>query len=973
MDLLILIMFGIIPTIVTLVLFLLFRLTKLKNLNYWVKQIIAGLLFGGVCVLSTEFGANFQGAVLNIRTSAVVAASFVFGWPAGLISAFIGSLERGLSVLWNSARWYTEWACTISTAVAGVAAGLARKLMFDDKTPSPLGGTAIALVIETFHMLMIFLTNMNDVSTAYVFVENVALKMILTNTISVFITLLSVRIACYLLKDDDALNWNQRKIASSIQRRMFFVFAVAFGLSVGFTYIIENNLSVSNASDTIEMNIADIKNEISTKSDKSISAQALSAATVTYSTQGSILNYRNPLPEDYRTNQRLTDLHNFLLTLLNKFNITEASLINSDNIVYASTNDTLYGYNMTLDPSTNEFTILNSDDGPNNYIQKFGPSPIYPHSEMKYAGSTLFDSSGDWDRIGYIQIGYSKAQYYSVINAMVNDSTTYRKVGNDGRLIISTGDQIIISDRDNYFVDNYLYESDVFNQDFSELKENTLILGTLDGIKTYYQFEKIEGYYIVGTLSEKEVNNQRDMMVYVVSFSEVIIFAIVMIVIYRVIDVIVVRKLKNINSELGEITSGNLDVSVEEKHNVEFKMLSDGINNTVDALKDYIDQASKKIDEELKFAAEIQLSSLPIPLETQRGLDLYASIYTAKQVGGDFYDFYYIDKDHLAILIADVSGKGIPAAMFMMKAKTVIKSLARPGMKPDEIITGANKELCADNKAGMFVTAWFGIINMVTGEVNFCNAGHNPPLIGTQSEHNFKYFKSDVNMVLGAFDSYQYKMGTFVLQKNETIFLYTDGVTEATNGDNELYGDDRLLSCINSIDGITNKILVNILKEDVDQFVGDAPQFDDITMLAFTFLGKGQMYKLDITSSQKDFDRAFEFIKTKLSEHMAIEKINRLLIAMDEILSNISRYGYKDSIGPVSIIISNVNDDVKITIVDEAIKYNPLEKDDPDVTLSAEERSIGGLGIFMVKKLMDRVDYYYQGHSNILIMTCKKQ
>ena len=211
--------------------------------------------------------------------------------------------------------------------------------------------------------------------------------------------------------------------------------------------------------------------------------------------------------------------------------------------------------------------------------------------------------------------------------------------------------------------------------------------------------------------------------------------------------------------------------------------------------------------------------------------DIFAQIHTAKEVGGDFYDFYILGENKLSFLIADVSGKGIPAAMFMMTAKTLIKSLVESGIEPSEVFKIANNKLCENNETGMFVTAWLGILDLNTGLLQYVNAGHPPPLI----KHNgrpFEFLCSNTNFILGRIDNITYKVNEIQLSLRDEIFLYTDGVTEATNVSNELFGEDRLLESVNEKNNLTVNELCSKVKSDVDKFVKDALQFDDITMLA---------------------------------------------------------------------------------------------------------------------------------------------
>lgn len=271
----------------------------------------------------------------------------------------------------------------------------------------------------------------------------------------------------------------------------------------------------------------------------------------------------------------------------------------------------------------------------------------------------------------------------------------------------------------------------------------------------------------------------------------------------------------------------------------EIGALAVSFRNMMDEIDDYmvnlaaVTADKERIATELNVATQIQASMLPciFPAFPERGeFDIYASMMPAKEVGGDFYDFFLVDQDHLAVVVADVSGKGVPAALFMVIAKTLIKNQAQQGRTPAEIFTSVNNQLCENNEAGLFVTSWMGILDINTGEFTYVNAGHNPPLL-MRAGGEFEYLRSRPGFVLAGMEGIRYRQTTMNLGEGDVLYLYTDGVTEATNAANELYGEDRLLSVANQHKEDTPQQLLPSIKADIDQFVGDAPQFDDITML----------------------------------------------------------------------------------------------------------------------------------------------
>ena len=243
-------------------------------------------------------------------------------------------------------------------------------------------------------------------------------------------------------------------------------------------------------------------------------------------------------------------------------------------------------------------------------------------------------------------------------------------------------------------------------------------------------------------------------------------------------------------------------------------------------------------EKELSMATSIQSSVMPnmFPAFPEREeFDIYASMDPAKEVGGDFYDFFFVDNDHLAMVIADVSGKGIPAALFMMSAKIVINDRTMMGGTPAEILKYANNRICEKNEEGMFVTVWLGIIDLKTGKIICANAGHEFPALCRNGK--YELFKDEHGFVVGGYEDEEYTDYEIQLSPGDTIFLYTDGVPEATDAKGEMFGTDRMTESLNRHRDTSPEQLLKAVKEDVKDFVKDAPQFDDLTMIALTLKG----------------------------------------------------------------------------------------------------------------------------------------
>ena len=361
---------------------------------------------------------------------------------------------------------------------------------------------------------------------------------------------------------------------------------------------------------------------------------------------------------------------------------------------------------------------------------------------------------------------------------------------------------------------------------------------TLFGTESLCRFEELEeGVMLLVKLPVTEVFADRDAQTYESVFAAIVLFSVIYVLISLLVQSIVVNNLELVNASLGRITRGNLNEVVSVRKSSEFASLSDDINQTVDVLKGYIDAAEKRIEQELEFARTIQASSLPANFDFPRkDFEIYATMDPAKEVGGDFYDFFFVGKDKLAMVVADVSGKGIPAALFMMRAKTAIRGLAESGLGPAEILGRANNTLCEGNEAEMFVTVWLGIIDLTTGKMISSNAGHEYPLL-MRAEGDYEYIRDKHGLALAAMEDMSYREYEMDLYPGDRLFVYTDGIPEAIDVHEEQYGTERLAAVLNTLKLEPSAKMLPAVRKDIADFVGEADQFDDITMLGFLYLG----------------------------------------------------------------------------------------------------------------------------------------
>lgn len=352
----------------------------------------------------------------------------------------------------------------------------------------------------------------------------------------------------------------------------------------------------------------------------------------------------------------------------------------------------------------------------------------------------------------------------------------------------------------------------------------------------------VEGDYVL-TRVEGEINSY----VLKILFFIVIALAMITAVMVRVIDTGVASPIIALTKYIDSYEKGNLTLEpVTFKDDNEIKWLSDSFGNMIGRMELYIADIRtitaerERISAELNVATKIQADMLPgiFPaFPDRKEFDIYASMNPAKEVGGDFYDFFMVDNSHIAIVMADVSGKGVPAALFMVIGKTLIKDHTKPGRDLGEVFTEVNNLLCKSNSEGMFITAFEGVLDLVTGEFCFVNAGHEIPFL-CKKGGTYEPYKVKAGFVLAGIEGIRYQSGSMQLEPGDKIFQYTDGVTEATNKDNKLYGMERLENVLCKYAALAPTELLPKIKTGLDEFVGGAPQFDDITMLCLEYKEK---------------------------------------------------------------------------------------------------------------------------------------
>ncbi|RLD35777.1 MAG: hypothetical protein DRI83_06340, partial [Bacteroidetes bacterium] len=384
-------------------------------------------------------------------------------------------------------------------------------------------------------------------------------------------------------------------------------------------------------------------------------------------------------------------------------------------------------------------------------------------------------------------------------------------------------------------------------------------------------------------------------------------------------------------------------------------------------LEEIVIKAKERMEGELNVAKDIQMSMLPLifPAFPQRGeIDIYAELIPAREVGGDFYDFYFLDENHICFVVGDVSGKGVPAALMMAVTKTLLKSRAGNDKSTASILTHVNNEIAKDNDTYMFITVFMAILNTNTGELVYSNAGHNPSFIIKHDDREVVKLSDLHGPVIGAMEEMTYSETKLFIDKDDIVIAYTDGVTESQNMEEELYSDAKFITFLENWIFSTPKNLIEEIIKSVKEHEGEAEQFDDITALAVQYCSKPNSMVSDeisftIKNKIDDINTAVEHFESFSEKNeIAMPIVLKFNIAFDELLNNIIMYGYDDDDEhEIEVGVELKGERLVISIADDGIPFNPFKQSPPDTMLTVEERNVGGLGIHIVKNLMDEYTY----------------
>ena len=768
------------------------------------RKIIIGIIFGFCSVLSTHFGVDFNHMMLNVRDIGPLAAGLFFHPLSGIIAGLIGGIERYIAGTYWGIGTYTTIACSVSTCLAGFVAALTHIYIFKRKKPNGTYAFFIGAVMEVFHMYAVLITHRDDMEMAFYVVKTCAISMIIFTGLGLATTSVVLQILCGEWKNPLRRRKSEEvPVSRRFETWLFIVTALVLVVNWGFAFLLQTQSAHQNTRYTL----ADVSDDI---------AQYYASIQ---GTQEGIANLSETLVQ--------TDTRAIALAIdaAGGVSAVDASTLESLRALYEL-----------------ECVSLISQEG--ELLVSVGKSPLYMGllsklvaGDVDYQSARLSASrvvAGARCRDALVQCVIDTGNISQTLNQSgLNDNLSRFHVGNEGGFdIVSSAGYSIGGDHRGQILNEWSIAKKRLNEG------KTFFTETMFNVKSFCRVEQLEdGALLLTHLPESEVYANRDMQAYETALADILLFAVIYMLISVLVQQIVVDNLQRVNKSLDRITGGDLNEVVDVRTASEFASLSDDINQTVSALKGYISAAEKRIEQELEFARSIQDAALPKHFKYPRqDFEIFAMMDPAKEVGGDFYDFFFVDNDHMGLVIADVSGKGIPAALFMMRAKTTLRGLAESGRTPSEILFRANNTLCEGNDAEMFVTAWIGIIDLNNGDMRCANAGHEYPMI-MRAGGEYALFKDKHGLALGAMEGMRFTEYEMKLDPGDRLFVYTDGIPEAINIDEQQYGTDRLTEKLNALRSVSMTETLPAVREDVADFAGSAEQFDDITMLGFAYYG----------------------------------------------------------------------------------------------------------------------------------------
>ncbi|MBR6229943.1 MAG: SpoIIE family protein phosphatase [Eubacterium sp.] len=644
-------------------------------------------------------------------------------------------------------------------------------------------------------------------------------------------------------------NTRKKKIISVVIKWLLLAVSTACILSIVFTYLVLYDRSENDVYKLLDQNSHDLIKDVLDKMNEDILGQAD--------------KYKEKIPTANMTDpEKITE---YLESHTDKE--TEVSVVDEEGTITASSERSACGENVLKNNNENFWgakDIFGDFPEEKKTAKEFGiSSGLWIYNEDKQFKSLdgkrdlyYFGSSFD-DWSGLILYGITESKYDERCYVQSGNIVFNRHIGREGYfLIVKKSKMLIVGGTGRDIIgEKFPYpelisdmvdagrEDVVHDQEEDTYEDEKMTRGRADfyGVPSYYSISGIKDNMAIAIYPESEALESLDRTLRITLIMEIVVFLVLFIVILLFEKKIVINDIHRVNATLNSITQGDLEAKADVRRTYEFDALSTDINTTVDRLKQFIKEAEQRIDEELALAAKIQSSFIPHefpPFPDRDEFELYASMIPAKEVGGDFYDYFFVDEDHLAMVMADVSGKGIPAAMFMVMTKDELRhAVMKHGTDVAEAVREVNLELIKENDAGLFVTVWLGVLTVSTGHVDYVNAGHEYPAI-SHAGGEFVAEEDEHSIPMAARKKAKFDAGSFDLSPGDILYLYTDGVTEANNADEEMFRRSRMLDALNSDREAAVQDIDDNVRKAVADFVQDAPQFDDTTTLCLRYKGK---------------------------------------------------------------------------------------------------------------------------------------
>ena len=606
-------------------------------------------------------------------------------------------------------------------------------------------------------------------------------------------------------------------ISAGLLRIVVAVFLAAILIAGVLVWIDTRNTYLDSMKSFVELDISDFKNGMN----KTRAANLKNVVSVI----SRVLDWQEAMKREERLDLLMDQW-------TSREYMSELDLVNPRGKVVYSNQDDLVGYDLT--ENERYASLLSLFEEPEGTVAildnaSFSAAPIQNYTAMKIYGQDLLLLMGttreDEEEI-----------QRKVIDDFLSEDMSLFSIGDTGYTLRADKDMIVRTSDQPQYIGISLQDMGFPLRKYKEYRRLYII--PVNGEQVFTYVDNSQGLYIVYVFPLREALQEP---VRVQCFLLIVLVLVCFVIYGHVKYLIRIRVFNNIdkvNQSLSSIVLGKLDEKVDVRDSLEFDSLSEGINSTVDRLKELIDEAGRRIDKELAFAKVVQLSSLP-PLSSvssRKEIILDAYMEPAREVGGDFFDFFLIGENRLGLVIADVSGKGISAAMIMMKTEALIRDRALQGGTPGEILRDVNAALLRGSQTNYFVTVWFAILDLNTGEGKAVNAGHTDPFV-RRASGVFNLERYNHELVVGAMDGVNYMSHDFRLNPGDCLFVYTDGVVEAINPEKEQFGKKRTVRVLNRKADAPPGELIRNLRSSIRDFSGNMEQFDDITMLCMEYLG----------------------------------------------------------------------------------------------------------------------------------------